>query len=240
MVYGTTVIAVINSDSAVLGADSRGEYKMMGEKKGVEFKIRKIYETNKIVYAFTELKAIYSEDKEIYDAEKIMDGIIKQDKELIKSFNSFNSAIINKLNIAIDSLKNDNQTGVLELYTRKSILSFIMTTSANGQMNYATRSYRLKKDSAGRFKPVVDTLQKTPASHQYAIILGQRMEVNKHLATNPYYLSSHYNIKEKIVCLIKLEADKNPDHVSMPVDIVVVDKRSIRWSYNNNECAIVE
>lgn len=232
---GTTIIAFLMDDRGWIVADS----KVAVATNGVisEYKqVRKIARTKDIFYAFSEHPKVQFNDILIYDAFNIMDSTIRKKRSFIKSFESFDSAIVNKLNKTIDTLLTHNHFATLEEYTKNSFLGFLMVQYEKDKPSYKLRSYKFERTDQG-YRTVIHSSE--PATDGLPILfLGSKEAVFKYIESHPNLFSGFMQIKEKLVCLVAQEIQASPDHVGFPIDAVKITKHGHKWYCNNMECNI--
>ncbi|WP_205513641.1 hypothetical protein [Longitalea arenae] len=66
--------------------------------------------------------------------------------------------------------------------------------------------------------------------------IGIADNIIQYLLSHRTLFTNFINVKEKMVCLIGIEAEKNPQSVGLPADVLVLNKKRHKW-YFNRYCA---
>lgn len=233
---GTTIFTVVSPDTIWIAADSKvAEVNGNNSPTGNSSNRNKIFETNSILYGFA---AILSGNdkfgKELFDSQKIMDSIIKEKKSIQSSFSGYKDAILIKLNELLDTLLFKEYYTFIEKYTHEPIHTFFMASFENEGPKYYSQSYTIVKNG-NKYK-----IREEQANiYDYGtmiFMIGRKETIKKFLQSHPNYFSNFTSMREKLTCLISLEAKENPIDVGMPVNIVEIYKNDFKWFRDNKEC----
>jgi hypothetical protein len=235
---GTAIAAFVKKDTVWIAADTKvtttNERGQILEVK----KVRKIHQTDGVYYAFVELPEVIYDGKTIFSAITTLDDIIWKVKDRNKVVAQFVDTTLKQLDELISIYKQIAADQLLEMYTRKSILGFIVVWFDNGEARFEQRTFRFEKTLTG-FKTVLEPAR-TKFPENNLLLLGSYENAAKFLQENKKYFVGFKDMKERIICLVKEEADKNSEWVGLPIDAVEIDKGGPKWYLDNTECKIKE
>jgi len=201
------------------------------------FSETKIHQTKNIFYAVLGAYKAGPPNNHYYDSYKIMNDVILKNNGITNSYKAINDAILKRLNYVVDSLRSKKSFYLINDFVKRGgILEFVMASVENGKPNYYTNRYLLQSLQG----KVVDA----DASHydkkdgDVLIRKGKVMHINEFLKNTPIYLKTKDRIKERLICLIKIQADKDIPNVSMPADVVAIYKNNHKWDKGKKDCVI--
>lgn len=70
-------------------------------------------------------------------------------------------------------------------------------------------------------------------------MFGNHSKIKSFMTKNPTYFNDFLDVKDRLVCLIKLEASPNTS-VGMPADVLFLYKNRSKWFKNIKGCIIKE
>ena len=232
--HGTTIIAFITNDTVWVAADTKVHESASNYNKEQSSTHRKIFKTNEIVYAFSELPRPSTYNKEVYNADKIMTHFIKTQKTFEKIFEKFNDSIIKRLTVFIDSLKVNRYYSEIEEYKKKPVLGMFMIAFINGKPEFKHRTYKFNEQANG----VIPIDPFVPDGFGRILWLGSQINAMNYLRSNKSYFNGFKNMTQRLICLINEEVKNNGEYVGFPVDVLILTKKWHKWYYNNKSCII--
>ena len=152
------------------------------------------------------------------------------------SFDDYEDSIIPRLNQLVDTLKSNNYNDVITKYTKEPIHTFIMTCFENGRPNYFSQSYIVVK-THDDFK-IQEMKNDIYDFGTMFFMVGNKENIKIFLSQHQNYFEEFSGIKDKLVCLISLEAKNKSSDVGMPVNAIILNKKTFKWSLNNKICNI--
>jgi hypothetical protein len=228
--HGTSILTIISPDTIWMAADSKLNSSLDPNGK---YSVDKIFETKNIFYAFAEVAYLVDKKNDtLFDAAKILRNIINKKTELKYTINPFNDSIVNKLNVIINSSKYRKDT-FKQKYLNKQVLQAVMATFVKGKPMCFSITYMLREDNSGSLFIVPEN----PLVYEEGMeifFLGHHDEIKKFIARNPDYLINGH-LREKIVCLVKIEADSNKD-VDLPITEVIFNPNQKKWRTGLTTC----
>ncbi len=234
--HGTTILTLVSPDSIWIAADSKiSETTGNNTRTENSSSSKKIYKTNNTVYGFAAIITASTKSGEsFFESRPIMECILKKRKSTLISFEQYKDSIILRLNQLLDTLILNRYTDLIDKYTKEPIHTFIMTSFENGKPYYFSQSYIIAKVN-GDFK-----IQEMKGDiYDYGttfFIVGNKEIIKIFLSKNQNHFDGLKKVKDKLVCLISLEAQKNPTDVGMPVNAIILNKKGYKWSLNNKTC----
>jgi len=226
--HGSSILTVISPDTIWMAADSK--LTLSSDPNG-KYTIEKIHEVKNVFYAFAEL-AFISEGKDtLFDAGKVLAKKINDGLDFYKIGTSINDSILSRLNEIINE-NNSNKIILQQKYLDKPVLEFIMLSFKEGRPLCYTTTFALRRG-------VSDSLEVHIVNQFYyekgieIFFVGEHDAMKKFLTKESYYLKT--NIQEKVVCLVKLEAENNK-YVGLPITAVTIYSGGAKWRKNLIKC----
>lgn len=228
---GTTIIAAITKDSIIVAADSKHVAKYSKTKEIKETTtVCKINITNNVCYVFAGSLDIKQNGKEIFNCQKIMEGVLSNNLPFEAILQVFNSRLASELKYV------NNTIGRIPVDTLEKLpfISVIITAFVNDQPSFNCVNYYLQYDSQNNLRlEIRDVTSKTiPIIHQ----IGWTIDIDTFLLQNPDYFKDIGNLQEKLSFLISLEAKAHPSEVGLPIDMIKMTKDGWFWVIRNKEC----
>ncbi len=234
---GTTILLLVTVDTLWMAADTKASIIVSANSHRKSFSHNKIHQNNNIFYGVT---GAYRVGKtSYYDAYEIMDAVIKKNTGIVNSYNACKDSLLKRLNFIIDSLVSKKSYSYINTFLNKpGIFEFVIAAFEKGKPNYYSVRYALKSIQ-NKFKVVIaDTEYFKETNGEIIVRKGYVSSIIKFMDNNPYYLASKDRVKERLTCLIKIQADKTPEEVGLPVDVVAISKGKPKWFKGNKDCVI--
>jgi hypothetical protein len=233
LTHGTAIVCFFKPDTVWIVADTKAYVN-----DDSSFKSRKILKTNNIFYCFTGLRDASIKNVEIYDAVKIMEHVIKTKKDFKKAGVAFNDSIIKRLNSFLSILIENNKIDMIEKFSTAPVLEFMMVSFIDGKLVYDIRTFMFSKQAPKRV--LIGPPPNKDAGNVF--LMGKFLNIYSYLSINGNYWGDFSKIKERLICLIKIEAEDryNSKYVGFPVDVLMVYKNGHKWFYDNKDCAKYE
>ncbi len=234
--HGTSILAIVMQDSIWIAADTRE-----GENEKAGRQVDKIYKTRRYYYAFSGLGSIYNKrtKKTIFDAKAIMESILKRNLNSVDTiFKIFNDSVSRQLSSFMCKLRISDPRLFNTLTPNDIVLEYMLAFYKEGKRVFKSCSLMLSEQTENCQIYVRQILTNT---EPYEIFMsGNHDYIKKFLSKNPSYFSGWLNIKEKLVCLIKIEAKHDTVFVGMPADVLLIKKNSHKWYRKIKDCTLKE
>jgi hypothetical protein len=227
---GSVVLTIITPDTVWFESDTRGVYT---DAYGTTtfLKAKKIFQESNYFFGFTGLGSFDYPGGRI-DPPQTVRSIINQGGTFDQVFYSSCAALKTEVAKYVVSQTNQN---IQQHLNRGWIVDFCMVSFVNGKPLYKSIGLSLRSTYKKLEVYISDTsMNKAP----FEIFLsGHRNEIMKYIRSNKTYITSNSkDLKEKMVCLINLQASRD-SMVGMPVDIFSIYKGGAKFEEDVSDCA---
>jgi hypothetical protein len=231
--HGTTIIVIATLDTIWVAADTK---EVLYSDSLSSKKSTKIFSEENIFYTFCGAPSVNFSNKILVNAPATMKNCIKKNKKFDDVYNYFIDSATHCFSNFYDSLykhKNEfDNAAILQKYKDSPLLKCIMFSFINEKPVIKGSIFTFNNKLNGN-KIIVDTANIEVYKDTTYIFEGYTNNILNYLKKNKDYFSGG-NMKEKLIYLIGLEAKKNPEFVSLPVDLVVIYRKGYKWYYNEN------
>lgn len=215
IVGGSTVIALKTKDYICIAADSKlVEISSSMKDAG---KICKINIIRNIAYAKT---GLYKDSKGILDVDSIVKEAIGKYEDLKMISKYTVEKISANFPAALNDIRETNPMAYRNIINDHNSISIVFIGLNNGKLSIVANHFVLKNNT-------VECTEIDTSPELGMLLFGAHGEIDYYLDHNPNPL--RVGIETGLEFLIKLEADKNPDYVSLPIDILNLDTSGFRW-----------
>jgi hypothetical protein len=228
---GTTVVAVRTKTEVVVGADSK--MVAIGDNLEDAGQTCKIIQVDNLFFAHARLI------RDSWGSFSVPETVLQARRKggtILETANNFEKMIVPSLTKILMQMKREHPAFFQKHYEGGSAVDivffgiekdvpvlymryFVASSSADGSVSIEVRRLNCPGDC--------------PGGLTYAF-LGEQSALNRFLDANPHY--SRNGWIPTINKLIEVEASDKPDFVSLPVDILRVDKNGAEWLQKKPQC----
>lgn len=218
---GSTAIILKSTDYICVAADTKlVSIESVIKNQG---RVQKIKLLNN--FAYTNV-GLFKDSKGIFD----VDTIVKEASQKASSLREIHKIVVDeickKLPIAILDIQQTNPV-VHSRYIQNNHNKISIAFIGNEEDKLTIIASHIEGTDIQCTHEEIDT-----SSGQGLLILGSQSEINTYLDTHENPLKK--GLESGLEFLINLEAKKNPEFVSLPIDILVIDSSGFRWIRNSN------
>jgi hypothetical protein len=228
---GTTIVAIRTPSEVIVGADSK--MVAIGDNLSDAGQTCKIIQVDNLFFAharlFRDTLGTFSVSETVFQARR-------KGGTILETANNFEELIVPSLIKILEQIKHEHPVYFHQHYENGSAVDiiffgmekdvpvlylryFVASSSANGSISIEVKQLNCPGDC--------------PTGITYAF-LGEQSALNKFLDENPHYSKNGWI--PTINKLIEIEAKDKPDFVSLPVDILHLDKNSAEWIQKKSQC----
>lgn len=214
---GSTAIILRIKNSIIIAADSK--MALLDNATRDAGRINKIKKIKN--FAFVNVGIIKDLNKK-FDVDQIVESAANKSSDLQEIHQLVVAEICKKLPLLFADIKRSNPENYSYcIKNNHNSASIALVGTMNGKLTIIASHFIATNKSCEH------SLVDAPSDEEGVIILGQRGEIDHYL---DYYPSPFtQDIEKAMEMLIGLEAKKNPDSVSLPIDILRLDIAGFRW-----------
>jgi hypothetical protein len=227
---GTTILTFITPDSIIMAADSRHSRHFFDGRITADT-VCKIEHFGDIFYCFSGTSDIFYKNNKVFNVYDILKSCFRKRvsfKHILVRFNSKLNHQVRKMvkyvgpRYFFDSLPGRSLLEIILVRFHRDLPEYnsgIYMATGNNKRNLYIQFFEDLYDSSYNLNKA-----------------GYHEHIDSFLSHNPGYLESRGTTEQRLISLIKMEAEHHPQKVACPIDMILIKNKPHTWTKKTFYC----